>query len=446
MGRLFWKIFLGFWLTMLLVGAGVGISVHLSTQERVARLTELAASPRAEMAMSAVATALRHGGVAAARAVFEEWPGSRPLPVLVVDASGRDLLGRPVPEVALARARAGGAMPGVRRVATPEGREFLLFVPVEFAPGARPHRRPEPPREPLVARLLSMFVASLLFSAGLAWYLTRPVRHLREATRRLAEGALETRVAPRIGRRRDEIADLGRDFDYMADRLQGLVAAQRRLLHDVSHELRSPLARLQVAAALARQQPQRVEAMIERIEQETRRLDELVGEVLTLSRLEGGGGGANEEYLDLAGLLDEVVEDARFEAQARRRRVEFDPGSGELVVRGRAELLRRAFDNVLRNAVRHTAEDSAVEVELRRDPASAVVVRICDQGAGVAEADLAALFDPFFQSGAGGRDGYGLGLAIARRAIEAHGGRIRAENRPQGGLCVEIRLPLSPAS
>lgn len=445
MGRLFWKIFLGFWLTMLLIAAGVGVVVHLSTQERVARLTELAASPRAEMAMTAVATALRHGGEAAARAMFDEWPGTRPLPVLVVDADDRDLLGRAVPVAALARARASGPVPGVRRVATPAGREFMLFVPVESVPAARPHRHAEPPGEPLVARLVSMFVASLLFSAGLAWYLTQPVRHLREATRRLADGALETRVAPQIGRRRDEIADLGRDFDYMADRLQALLGAQKRLLHDVSHELRSPLARLQVAAALARQQPQRVEAMLERIEQETHRLDDLVGEVLTLSRLEAGVAGTRDEYLDLAGLVEEVAGDAHFEAQARGRRVVLEAGDGEAMVKGRAELLHRAFDNVLRNAVRHTAEGTAVEIGLRRE-AGCIVVRVCDQGAGVAEADLAALFDPFFQSGAGGRDGYGLGLAIARRAIEAHGGSIRAENRPQGGLCVEIRLPLSPAS
>jgi len=445
MGRLFWKIFLGFWLALLVIGAGVGFAVHLNSQDRLARMTEVAVSPRAEMAVAAVATALRHGGEAAAKVVFEEWPGPRPLPVLVVNADGRDLLGRPVPEAALARASGGGPAPGLRRVRTPEGGDYLLFVPAEFAAGPRPHRRMEQPPEPLAARLLSMFVASLLFSAGLAWYLTRPVRHLREATRRLAGGALDTRVAARMGGRRDEIADLGRDFDYMADRLQALVSAQKRLLHDVSHELRSPLARLQVAAALARQQPDRVAAMLDRIEHEVGRLDELVGETLTLSRLEAGVSGARDEPVDLVGMLESVAEDARFEAEAGGKRVEFD-ADGDTVVDGRAELLRRAVENVVRNAVRYTVPDSAVRIMLRREADGRITVSVCDAGRGVPAQDLGNLFDPFFQAGDGGRDGYGLGLAIARRAVEAHGGTIRAHNRPEGGLCVEIRLPRRAAS
>ena len=445
MGRLFWKIFLGFWLALLVIGAGVGFAVHLNSQDRLARMTEVAVSPRAEMAVAAVATALRHGGEAAAKAVFEEWPGPRPLPVLVVNANGRDLLGRPVPEAALARASGAGPAPGLRRVRTPEGGDYLLFVPAEFAAGPRPHRRVERPPEPLAVRLLSMFVASLLFSAGLAWYLTRPVRHLREATRRLAGGALDTRVAARMGGRRDEIADLGRDFDYMADRLQALVGAQKRLLHDVSHELRSPLARLQVAAALARQQPDHVAAMLDRIEHEVERLDELVGETLTLSRLEAGVSGVRDEPLDLVGMLESVAEDARFEAEAGGKRVELD-ATGDTAIEGRGELLRRAVENVVRNAVRYTAPDSAVHILLRRDADGQIMISVCDAGGGVPAQDLGKLFDPFFQAGDGGRDGFGLGLAIARRAVEAHGGTIRAHNRPEGGLCVEIRLPRRAAS
>jgi two-component system OmpR family sensor kinase len=283
-----------------------------------------------------------------------------------------------------------------------------------------------------------------LFSAGLAWYLARPLRHLRQASHRLAGGALDTRVGPAMGGRRDEIADLGRDFDDMAGRLQALVGAQRRLFADVSHEIRSPLARLQVAVAIARQQPERTAAALDRIEREARRLDDLVGEVLTLSQLETGVAGAGEEYLDLVGLLEEVVENARFEAEAAGRRVELR-ADGEMVVNGRAELLRRALENVIRNAVRYTGPSTAVEVSANRDASAGLVtVTICDRGPGVPETDLTAIFQPFYRAGEPGREGHGLGLAIARRAVEAHAGRIRAFNRPGGGLCVEIVLKALP--
>jgi len=244
-----------------------------------------------------------------------------------------------------------------------------------------------------------------------------------------------------LGRRRDEIADLGRDFDHMAARLQALVEAQKRLLHDVSHELRSPLARLQVAVGLARQQPERLESALERIERETARLDALVGELLTLSRLEAGVTGAPAGVLDAGELLEEIVADARFEAEAAGCRVELQL-RGALAVHGRDELLRRALENVIRNAVRYTARDTVVEVSAARD-AVELAITVCDRGPGVPEAELDRLFEPFFRAERGAqRAGYGLGLAIARRAVEAHSGRIRASNRPGGGLCVEIRLPV----
>jgi two-component system OmpR family sensor kinase len=218
-----------------------------------------------------------------------------------------------------------------------------------------------------------------------------------------------------------------------------------RLLHDVSHELRSPLARLRVAIGLARQQPDKMAAALDRIEREGERLAELVGQVLTLSRLEAGVSGAPEEYVDLAQLLDTVVEDARFEAEASGRGVSLD-AAGELIVKARAELLRRAFENVIRNAVKYTAAGTTVEVSLRRrEDRESVTVSICDRGPGVPESDLEAVFKPFFRAGTtdtSDASGYGLGLAIAKRAVEAHAGRIHADNRAGGGLCVEIALAL----
>jgi len=243
--------------------------------------------------------------------------------------------------------------------------------------------------------------------------------------------------------RRDEIGELGRKFDGMAQKLQVLVGSQNRLLHDVSHELRSPLARLQVAVGLARQNPAQLDTALLRIEREAEKLDALVGEVLTLSRLEAQHVQHAEDYVDVVELLDSVAEDARFEAEGSGRRVVFTSSvDGELVIRARGELLHRAVENVVRNALRYTPPDSAVELYLSKDVATqGLHIIVADSGPGVPESDLATIFDPFFRGEAAGNGGYGLGLAIARRAIEAHGGRVYARNRGSGGLEIHIELP-----
>lgn len=450
MGRLFWKIFFAFVVTMLVMGFGVGFVVHIHGQQRLAQMTELAAGPRAERNLAAAATALRYGGAAGLAALAEQWPARRPLPVLAVDDHGVDLLGRPVPPIALERARALSEARGdsdgdvVRAVQAPDGRRYLLFAPTDVLPHRfrGTHRFSGP--DPFYLRLAITLLAGILFSGGLAWYLTRPLRHLRRATARLADGALDTRVMPALGPRRDELGDLGRDFDHMAERLQALVGAQKRLLNDVSHELRSPLARLQVAVGLARQQPDKLVSALERIERESGRLDDLVGQLLTLSRLEAGVVQGPEEYLDVSELLEDIVDDARFEAAASGREVRLH-SDGELLLKGRAELLRRAFENVIRNGVRHTAPGTAVEVTLERAPVgNRMIASVCDQGPGVPETELATLFEPFVRSAQGETGGgYGLGLAITRRAVEAHGGTVAARNRAGGGLCVTLQLPLA---
>lgn len=445
MGRLFWKIFLGFWLTLVLIALGVGLAVHFYSQSRLEAITDLAAGPRATFVVSATALALAQGGPESVQSLFRSWPGQRLPLVLIVDEEGRDIFDRPVPSVALERAReqlrgAQQMLSGVRRVLGHNGHEYVIFIP---RPG--PEGLPQTPSHQMSFRfqLVAALIASLLFSAVLAWYLTRPVRHLQSAANRLARGELGTRVMPHIGRRRDEIADLGRDFDHMAAHLQALVSAQQRLLHDVSHELRSPLARLQVAVGLGRQQPDRLAGMLERIERETGRLDELVGELLTLSRLEAHVDSERDEPLDLSALLEEVVEDARFEAEADGRQVSLSL-NGEAQIKGKPELLRRAFENVIRNAVRYTAPQTGVAVNAATQ-ADRFVIRVCDRGPGVTPAALERIFEPFVRAdgeATGGREGYGLGLAITKRAVMAHGGTVEASNREGGGLCIELCLPL----
>ena len=217
---------------------------------------------------------------------------------------------------------------------------------------------------------------------------------------------------------------------------------QRRLLHDVSHELRSPLARLQAAVGILRQKPEQPTDMIIRIEDETARIDRLVGELLTLSRLEAGELVGVEEEIDMHDLVAEVVRDASFEAQTQDRKVIWDEG-GSVTLQGRPELLHSAIENVLRNSLKHAPESRSIWIETTSDAVRRrYILRVLDEGRGIPPDELPHLFTPFARGvNTVGLDGYGLGLAIARRCVEAHGGTIRADNRLAGGLCVEIVLP-----
>jgi signal transduction histidine kinase len=292
-----------------------------------------------------------------------------------------------------------------------------------------------------VAPLAIGALAALVTGLALAWYLSRPVRHLRWALQRMAEGRFDTRVEPLMGGRRDEIADLAHDIDGMAAQLEQLIASRRELLHDVSHELRSPLSRLQAAIGLLKQDPSQTAAMIERIERESQRLDALIEELLTLHRLTAGAGLARER-VDVIELLQAIAEDADFEAKASERSVRID-APGVFVAEVNGELVYSAYENVIRNALKFSPPGSAVEIEARtsRD-GSELVTRVRDRGPGVPAQMLDAIFEPFVRvEGSESRRGVGLGLAIARRAMALHGGEIRAALRDGGGLEVTLRLP-----
>lgn len=446
MGRLFWKFFFAFWLALLLAGIGVGTAVWLHRQATSEAAPAALGGPRAAVLLDTAEVVLRRGGPQVLREVLHAWaasPGSTQL--FVIDAGGRDLLDRALPEDLRAALSSEAArhdlQPGMRQVVALDGQAYTLVTRGKPLPGGHvrpPHHEPPSPALPITMGLL----ASLAFSAALAWYVAKPIRNLRGAFRAVTEGRLDTRVQSSMGGRSDELADLGRDFDRMAQQLQTHIAAQQRLLHDVSHELRSPLARLHAAIGLARQNPAKLEQTLERIERESIRLDELVGEVLTLSRLEAGTPGAPAEAIDLMEMIASIADDAGFEAEANGRNVHFT-GAGEVIATVRGELLYRAVENVIRNAAKYTAPGSTVEVRASQNATTGVFeVVVSDRGSGVPESDLEAIFEPFYRADTN-TTGYGLGLAIAQRAVAFHGGQVRARNRPEGGLEVTITLPLA---
>lgn len=308
---------------------------------------------------------------------------------------------------------------------------FLAFLHAGF--GLRPLVR-------LMFHDLSIFlVIGAIFCYVISSYLTRPLDRLGRAAAAIAEGRLDTRVDPSLKRRRDEIATLASNFDRMAERIEALVAAQRRLLGDVSHELRSPLARLIVALGLAKQgPPEETAENLDRIGIEARRLDTLIGQLLTLTRIDSGADRGSPVPVDLTNLVQEVANDADFEARARNRRV-IVKQSDACTVEGYEELLRSAVENVVRNAVRHTAEGTDVEICLQNS-SSQTLLSVRDHGPGVPENMLSEIFLPFRRVANNNHDGAGLGLAITQRAVAVHHGTICARNADQGGLIVEIAL------
>jgi signal transduction histidine kinase len=316
-----------------------------------------------------------------------------------------------------------------------------------------------------IIHLFGVALVGALFCYWLARHLTSPVTKLRAATRELAGGNLAVRVSPSMGNRHDELASLGADFDLMAEKIESLISSQRRLLGDISHELRSPLTRLNVALELARQRSgKEAHSALERIQREAESLNDMIGQLLTLTRLESGAEALPKTELDLSRLVRDVADDADFEARSRNRSVAVKAVQ-RLSIEGTEHLLRRAIENVVRNAVHYTAENTAVEVALRIESGEpcakaeagaaggestektlgqCAVITVRDHGPGVPENALQEIFRPFYRvDDARDREagGVGLGLAIAERAVRLHGGRVEAANELTGGLVVTITLP-----
>ena len=447
---LFVKIFLWFWLAMIIANVALFVAVAITRPTPTGRSwRDLAnVTPNAQRAGE-----IYDGEGSAALAEFlQERDRRAGINVVFYDVNGNELSGRVPPP---------GATELVAKAAQADDIEFnfagpntLVAKPIVTPKGNKYFYVANIPRAPFqislqtqALRLLIVLLIGGVFCYGLAKYLTTPVKKLRSTTNELAEGKLGARVARKLANRHDEIGQLGRDFNGMAERLESTVLAQQRLLGDISHELRSPLARLGVALGLARQRSgSEIKGALDRIERESDNLNEMISQLLTLTRLESGTDGRRKTDVDLAALVREVAEDADFEARSTNRSVQVTT-IDRCSINGVEELLRSAVENVVRNAVKYTPEGTAVEVSLTKQNGSAekfAVITVRDRGQGVPEDALERIFRPFYRT-EDARDrqsggGTGLGLAITERAVRLHGGTVKAANVAEGGLAVEMKL------
>ncbi|HUO01520.1 MAG TPA: HAMP domain-containing sensor histidine kinase [Rhizomicrobium sp.] len=412
---LFWKILVGFWLTLILIALGISLAFTLVRPDPEVNYMRA----YARLYVEAASSTLMQGGPQAFETERQGWP--------------RDWRDR-VRVTPAAAPQSGHPPIFSQQVSGPDGTAYR----VSYRPNFSRHEGffGIPPQI-----LFSVVIGGLGFSAILAWYLTQPIRRMQGGFERLARGDFTTRLGPSMGRRRDEIASLAHDFDTMAMRLAELVGARDRLLADVSHELRTPLARLNLAIGLARQDPAKLSTSLDRISDEAGKLDEMVGELLTLAKLESNQN-QGEDYFNFAEIVKRVVEDARYEASAKnievKLAIEQADENFEWIALGSGKLVSRALENILRNALRYSPENGQVVVRLGRNNGR-FHLSVSDDGPGIPKDSLASLFKPFGISADG--FGFGLGLAIAQRAIAVHGGTISAANRVPHGLEMTVMIP-----
>ncbi len=449
MNRLFWKFFLAFWLAMT-VFALTGFYSTSAYLEHL-RATDESSSIRDKRDdyIGQARDLLAKSGWQALLIWLEAVDEKEAVPFLLLDNRNQDALQRPVSAGLISMlqrkpedTRQADRIADYRQrysLHRDDGQVYYLIPDFKAITLERLLTRPRV----FVLPLLVALVVSLLVSMMLAGYLTLPIKRLSLASRQLASGNLQHRVVPELGKRRDELTDLAGDFDHMADQLQRLLDSNRQLLSDVSHELRSPLARIQVAIDRIRQPGSQDKAkLVDRIERETGRLDSLIGQLLSLNRLAVSSTGFEMDILELDLLLEELIEDARFEAAEKNCRIDTN-GIERVCVHANHELIGSAIENILRNAIRHTPQGSSIVVNMSV-AAENIFISIADSGPGVPAPMLEHIFEPFVRVDKARdrkRGGHGLGLAISNRAIHAHGGSVRAENRQQGGLDVRISLP-----
>jgi two-component system sensor histidine kinase CpxA len=447
--RLFWKLFFILMATLVLTA---GVSTWLSQKwlaENQFIETRLASlESHGETAVSL----FEAEGAAAYRRWLKHSSRTHHFRGMLLDQHGKHVLKRPVSE--RMRPLADRVLKENKRITSIHPPRLAVAVPLQgqsesFYWIARSRLSPEQLRKGgeylLFIRLTSALLAIIFISWLLTRMFTRPVRLLQDTAEQLGQGKLAIRTPQVVSRRKDELGDLANSFDIMAEQLNSLINSHKQLLRDISHELRSPLARLQVALELARNaSDNKAGEELDRIGKESERLNELIEEVLTLARFEEGSVQAANAPIQLDNMLNEIADDATFEAEAMGKSVDISSIEA-CTIYGDSLWLSRALDNVIRNAIRHTPVETGILISLNLQGDQACIT-VRDFGAGVPEENLADLFEPFFRTSEARErhsGGYGLGLAIAQRAVKLHHGHISAANHKDGGLKVTIELPLS---
>jgi len=446
MPRLFWKLFFALWLSIMAFAVVVSWINQTVIMQQAAEEPGLGFEDNLNRFMARLVREMREGGEQRVKRTLRSLPRGMRNHIFILDANDNELLGR---EQVLKKLRQGRIRVTTRRLQGADGRPFTLIAAGRLPP--RTLLAPGP--RGVGMRLLVAAVISALFSLLLARYLAAPLGQLSRASRQLATGDLSVRVGAGLDQRKDEFGQLALDMDEMARRLQVSQQANRRLLRDVSHELRSPLARLRVALEIARNKDQsQVVEELNRIELESERLEKLVDEVLSLLRESAGPQELKIQRFNLAELLQDLVDTVNYEISEGDEQVELQTQSPLLLDADR-DLLWRVFENLLRNALIHgtapVGRNSKVHVTATCSSNREITVSVKDAGVGIAAQHLAQIFQPFYRvdeararSHAGRADGHGLGLAIAASAVRRHGGRITARNCEGGGLEVVVVLPV----
>ncbi len=472
MGRLFWKFFIFLFLAQLTTVLGVGLGIWFQTHQAFEQTTAIETSPPAESIIEAASSTLKFGGISGLKELLTDW-NNRPMPkVYVIDETGHEVLQRKYStatwEYANKIKNNFELAPYVKEIKLTNGHSYLMFVPqTNFSKTIQPDGPPPfdnvksgkmmPPPNNFVSRLkppeipgvhfpfetiLAGGFVSLFFAALLAWYFSKPIKILHSAFISVSGGKLDFRVGNKMRNRKDELADLGKNFDFMITRIESLLQSQKALLHHVSHELRSPLARIQIAIGLTKQNEEKIPSLLDRIQNESDRMDSLIDDLLRLSSLESGVISMNLSKIYVSALLNNIIEDARLEADVKGIKIISIMKDYSIVI-GDLEFLHRAIENVLRNAIKYSFNESKVLIETSsKSTQNYVSIIISDHGPGVPYNELEKIFLPFVRSSnVNSKEGHGVGLAITKQIIEAHGGKICAKNRPSGGLSVEIELP-----
>jgi two-component system sensor histidine kinase CpxA len=447
------RIFLSFWLIIVVTISTAGVAGFLYAES----MRDAIESFEIGDSMLSASAALESGGREGLKDWIEGNPTSRAITIFILDERGHDILDRQVPF---------GLMRVFRRFREHRRpHQFDDRIPRNLR-RSRPHPQLVGTDGSVYTFLVSpsrvshsvwttadarwlLFAVALLVSGIVSYFLataiSRPVRKLRHATVALAGGDLDVRVAESVGKRRDELGMLGRDFDSMAENLQRAATRQIELSRNISHELRSPLARMRVAVELAKQKHGDMPEF-ERLDNEAERLDALIGQILSYTKLDASPE-TGPEPIELADLIREVVENVNYECKAEGingvtvvAQIDASP-----VTLGHVDAMTSAIENIVRNAVHHSPPESEVKVCLSQDDEN-ILIDVRDSGPGVNEEDLHRLFEPFFRTRQSEASknvrGTGLGLAIAERAVGVNGGTLSARNHPDGGLLVRITLPL----